>query len=132
MKKYILDSFAVLAFLKKEKNWETVQDILFMAVDEKATLSICAVNYGEIYYTSLRTEGPTKTDSIMAAVDTLPISIMSADRELTMLAGEFKSRGGISYADCFVAALAKQQTAIVVTGDKEFKGVESEVDVLWI
>ena len=132
MKSYVLDSYAVLAFLKKERNWEKVQNILFMAIEEKAILYISAVNYGEIFYTSLRTEGAVKTDSIMAAVDTLPINIISADRQMAMVAGEYKSRGGISYADCFAAALAKLNTAVVITGDKEFKEVEDDVNIFWI
>jgi len=38
----------------------------------------------------------------------------------------------MSYADCFAAALAKLRKAELVTGDRDFKQVEGEVQVLWI
>jgi predicted nucleic acid-binding protein len=38
----------------------------------------------------------------------------------------------MSYADCFAAALAKSRKAELVTGDKEFKQVESEITVRWL
>jgi len=38
----------------------------------------------------------------------------------------------MSYADCFAAALAKLHKAELVTGDKDFKQVESEIKILWI
>ena len=38
----------------------------------------------------------------------------------------------MSYADCFSAALAKQQNAELVTGDPEFKAVEKEIKINWL
>ena len=43
-----------------------------------------------------------------------------------------KSKRGLSYADCFAAGLAKMKKAEVVTGDTEFKNVESDIKVRWI
>ena len=37
----------------------------------------------------------------------------------------------MSYADCFAAGLAKDRKSELVTGDKEFKQVESEVSIRW-
>ena len=41
-------------------------------------------------------------------------------------------RHKMSYADCFAAALAKDRKAELVTGDKEFKQVDGEVNVRWL
>jgi predicted nucleic acid-binding protein len=38
----------------------------------------------------------------------------------------------MSYADCFAAALAKQRSVELVIGDKEFKQVEGEIEVMWL
>jgi predicted nucleic acid-binding protein len=38
----------------------------------------------------------------------------------------------MSYADCFAAALAKHKKAHLVTGDTEFKQVESEIQIIWL
>jgi len=38
----------------------------------------------------------------------------------------------MSFADCFAAALAKQNKAHLVTGDREFKQVEGEIAISWL
>jgi predicted nucleic acid-binding protein len=38
----------------------------------------------------------------------------------------------MSYADCFAAALAKQKKALLLTGDPEFKQVDSEITIDWL
>ncbi|MFH0871474.1 MAG: PIN domain-containing protein [bacterium] len=60
------------------------------------------------------------------------IEIVRADLGLARQAALFKSGKKISYADCFAAALAKLRKAELVTGDRDFKQVEGEVQVLWI
>ena len=62
----------------------------------------------------------------------IPIEIVRADLGLARQAALFKSGKKISYADCFAAALAKLRKAELVTGDRDFKQVEWEVQVLWI
>jgi hypothetical protein len=45
----------------------------------------------------------------------------------------FKATKKMSYADCFAAALAKIRNAELVTGDPEFKVVESELKkIRWL
>jgi predicted nucleic acid-binding protein len=45
----------------------------------------------------------------------------------------FKATKKMSYADCFAAALAKINNAELVTGDREFKIVESELKkICWL
>ena len=43
-----------------------------------------------------------------------------------------KSRHKISYADAFAAALAKQQNAELVTGDRQFRALEGEIKIHWL
>jgi hypothetical protein len=38
----------------------------------------------------------------------------------------------ISYAGAFAVALAQEMTATLVTGDPEFKRVESLVKIMWL
>jgi predicted nucleic acid-binding protein len=47
-------------------------------------------------------------------------------------AAQFKVKGKMSFADCFAAALAKENKADLVTGDQEFKQVEGEVKIHWM
>src|SRR5260221_131730 len=49
------------------------------------------------------------------------------------LRGSLKGTKAMSYADCFAAALAKTRNAELVTGDREFKVVESELkSIRWL
>jgi predicted nucleic acid-binding protein len=48
------------------------------------------------------------------------------------MAGAFKAKHRMSYADCFAAALAKSRKAELVTGDREFRQVESDIRVKWL
>jgi predicted nucleic acid-binding protein len=90
------------------------------------------VNWGEVYYITLREAGRERAEAVAHLISTLPIQIIPADLELTKQAAEFKSRKRMSYADCFAAALAMLRKAELVTGDGDFKQVEEDVKVLWI
>ena len=47
-------------------------------------------------------------------------------------AADFKARHRLSYADCFAAALAQQRRVELVTGDREFRPLESEIRIHWL
>jgi hypothetical protein len=70
----------------------------------------------------------------IAIIDRLPVAIADVNRQVVFTAAHFKARHPISYADAFSVALAKIKGAAVsvVTGDPEFKAVESEVPVHWL
>ncbi len=53
-------------------------------------------------------------------------------RPLADSAADFKARFRISLADAFAAALAKEKKAELVTGDLEFKPLESEIRINWL
>lgn len=54
------------------------------------------------------------------------------DLELVRQAAIFKATKRLSYADCFAAALAKLHNAELVTGDPEFRAVETEIKIGWL
>jgi predicted nucleic acid-binding protein len=54
------------------------------------------------------------------------------DQELIRQAAAFKATKKMSYADCFAAALAKLRNAELLTGDRDFKAVESDLKVGWL
>jgi len=90
------------------------------------------INAGEVWYILAREISEAKADEALVDLTGLGIELIDADWPLTRLAGTFKVRHKMSYADCFAAALAKDRKAELVTGDKEFRQVEKEVDVRWL
>ena len=128
----VLDSYSLIAYIEGEAGKDTMIEIFRAARDSDKTLLLSVVNWGEVYYITLREAGRERADEVAHLISTLPIQIVPADLELAKQAAEFKSKHKMSYADCFAAALAKLRKAELVTGDKEFKQVEGELKIQWL
>jgi predicted nucleic acid-binding protein len=128
----VLDTHGLLVFLEREPGFEKVKSLFVAALEEDNDLLMTSVNLGEVYYIILREFGEKKVNEVEKIIRTLPIEIVDVDMQLAREAARFKATKRISYADCFVAALAKLHKGEVVTGDKEFKALEDEVKISWI
>jgi len=128
----ILDAHALLVFLEKEPGYEKVESLFVNAVEKDKSLLMTSVNFGEVYYIVLRECGQAKAQEIEKIIQSLPIDIIDVDLSLAKEAARIKATNKISYADCFAAALAKLHKGELVTGDKEFKGLEKDIKIAWI
>ena len=128
----ILDAHALLIFLEKEPGYEKVESLFVNAIEKDKSLLMTSVNFGEVYYIVLRECGQAKAHEIEKIIQSLPIDIIDVDLSLAKEAARFKATNKISYADCFAAALAKLHKGELVTGDKEFKGLENDIKIAWI
>jgi len=95
-------------------------------------LVMCTVNLGEVWYWTSRRASPQTADDSLQELQEMGIKIVDADWVLTRQAAIYKTKGNISYADTFAAALAKLHGCPVVTGDKEFKQLEGEIEIEWL
>lgn len=129
-KQIVFDSYALMSFFQNEIGADTVREMILDSVEGKIDISICTVNLGEVWYITARKTSPDQADAILREIENMPIEIVDADWALTRQASLYKLKGGISYADCYAAALAKIRNGQVVTGDKEFKPLEKEVEFL--
>ncbi|MDE2060740.1 MAG: type II toxin-antitoxin system VapC family toxin [candidate division NC10 bacterium] len=132
MKRTVLDSYAVLAFLFKEKGYEKVLDLFEKAAQTDQVLLIAAPNWAEVRYMVERKAGAERWSEVRHKLLGLPLEVVPADQTLAEIAGEIKASRKMSLADCFAAALAKQKKADVYIGDPEFKSVEKDIRVLWL
>lgn len=132
MKKYVLDSYSLIAYAEGEKGANEVAGILKDALADKAEVSLCVINWGEMYYIALREGGKERAELYKNTFARYPINIVEANKELTLQAAHFKAFHKISYADAFAAALAKNRKSLLITGDKEFKSLESDIKIKWI
>jgi ribonuclease VapC len=128
----VLDSYSLISYFEGEAGSDKMIEVFRAARDSGRLLLLSVVNWGEVFYITLREAGRERAEQVAHLISTLPIQIISADLDLTKQAAEFKATRKMSYADCFAAALAKLRKAELVTGDKEFKQVEGDVRVLWI
>lgn len=121
-----------MAFFNGEPSAPRVRDRFTEAMESGVLLALCVVNWGEVVYQFERSGGTAAATSVIRDIDNLPIEVVPVDRSLTRLAASFKARGGLSYADAFAAALAKDRNAGLLTGDPELKGLHKEIKILWI
>jgi predicted nucleic acid-binding protein len=79
-----------------------------------------------------RERGLQAAQRTIGVIDQLPVAIAGVDRHTVLLAAHFKARYLLSYADAFSVALAQIKGGELLTGDPEFKSVESEVPIHWL
>jgi predicted nucleic acid-binding protein len=128
----VLDSFAVLAFLFREKGHEKVLARLETAAEEEDTLLVAAPNWAEVRYMVERKAGIARWPETRQKLLALPLVVVTADQALAEQAGGIKAVSRMSLADCFAAALAKLKGSEVYTGDPEFRAVEREIRIVWL
>ncbi len=129
---YVLDSYALLAHFEDESGGAQVEKILKASQAGKTKLFLAVINFGEVYYTTLRERGREQADEVKFVIEQLPLTIVTADMDLTLEAAKLKAAHPVAYADCFAAALGMRKKAKVVTGDPEFKKFGNTVGVEWI
>lgn len=132
MKQYVLDSYAMLAFFEDEPGVEVVADILQQLINKKARGYMCVINWGEIYYNTMREQGAETAEMVLRQFDKYSVQLVEADKILTYEAAKLKAIYRIAYADCFAAALAIRLKAPLVSGDPEFRKLAGRINVQWV
>lgn len=131
-KVFILDSYALLAYLQAEQGGEAVRDILQKAQAKEASALLSVINLGEIYYIVYRKLGAETARTVVEDISGLPVDLVDAGKARVLAAAEIKAQHPLSYADAFAAAAAMEFSATIVSGDQEFKAVEPYVSILWL
>lgn len=131
-RKSLLDSFAMLAFLNKEKGFEKIRELMRAAQLSSEPLLMNEINIGEVYYMTAKARSPELAEEFLRRLETLPIQPISNSYADVLQAARIKARFPISYADAFAVATASRMHATVVTGDPEFRQVEHLVTIDWV
>ena len=125
----VFDSFAILALLENERCADEVAELLSQ---DGGYLLMTYVNLGEVLYTIMRERGQDRADMALLALEATDLTFVPADRTLTLEAARLKARHRISYADAYCGALARLTSFPLVTGDPEFKQLESQTPIRWL
>ena len=94
MKRYVLDSYALIAYSREEKGAESVAEIIDDGLHDRAELYLSVINWGEIYYITLRNFDRKRAELFKETIARYPIIIVEANRELTLQAAEYKAFKG--------------------------------------
>ncbi len=131
-KTIVLDSWAIMAYLEDEPAAEKIADMIADARDKGHRLLMSVVNIGEVWYATARRHSDRDADHAIRELRSIGVEFIDVDWPTTQIAARYKALGGISYADCFAAALAKHHKAELLTGDQEFKQLENEINIVWL
>lgn len=129
---YVLDAWSVLAYLENESASEKIANLITDAHESGIPLVMSVVNAGEVWYIIAREISETEADQSIAEMRHLGVELVDVNWNVTLLAARFKSKCKMSFADCYAAALAKENSAVLVTGDREFKQVEDQIKINWV
>ena len=132
MKRILFDAHAILRWTQKGRGYQKVKSLLIACREESALGYMNQINLGEVYYKTIRAIELEEAQKFLENFLRLPLSIILPDSELIWKASEIKAEYAISYADCFAAATAIRYKATILTGDPEFKKIESLVSVEWL
>ena len=132
MKRYVLDSYAMIAYFEDEPGADRVAQILRQLIQGKAKGYMSVVNWGEVYYNTMREEGVAEAEKVILQLDKFPIQIIEVNRDFAYEAAKLKGKYRIAYADCFAVTLSVKLNASLVTGDSEFKKLKERISIQWI
>jgi predicted nucleic acid-binding protein len=126
----VLDSYALLAYLKKEDKYERIKGLLS---SKDTVLFMNEINLGECFYILARERSIDKAEYfIYTVLPNLPITKISNTFRDIIEAAKIKAKHPLSYADCFAIQTSLKENAPIITGDPEFKKADKFVKIEWL
>jgi len=132
MKRMVLDASALISYFENRPGGDVIEEVMSGCIDGKTELFMSIVNWGEVYYSAWRAGGENGARRLAAEISQFPIQLIDADFELTRSAAVLHAKYNLPYADCFAAALSKDWKAELVTGDRDFEMVQSEIKIQFL
>jgi ribonuclease VapC len=129
---FILDSYALLAYLGGEPGEARVKEILHDASLDEIRVLMSLINLGEVVYITERERGMAKAQEVLAMVEQLPIEVLPVDRQTVLAAAHVKANHPVAYADAFAIEAAQKLEGSLITGDPEFETVQELIQIEWI
>jgi predicted nucleic acid-binding protein len=125
---YILDSLAMLAWLKDSEPASTAISKILSSDDHVA---MSAITVGEIVSTLQKHFNPQHVELFLNRLPNLPIEIVTPGFQDILEAAELKARHPVAYADAFAAQLALKKRASLVTPNAELRGIP-DLNIVWV
>ena len=120
MKRFLLDTSALLTLRDDEAGANRVAEVLNLAAQGKAKCFGCFMTLMEVYYRVWRDESKAAGQLAYQQCQALPMEWLSNTDTLLVKAAEFKALYPLSIADAWIAACASEQGAVLLHKDPEF------------
>lgn len=130
MKRYLLDTSALLTLRDNEAGAEQVAEILYRAQQREARCFGCFMSLMEVFYRVWKDENEHEGRLAYQQCLSLPIEWIHEHQDLLEKAAEIKACRQLSLADAWIAAAALLQEASLVHKDPEFAALDCRQVVL--
>jgi len=131
VKRFVFDASGLIAFFEDLPGAEKIEDLIEQAVESRAKVCVCVINWGEVCYSLSRARGAQAARKTLDNFGRLPIEVVDADRELTAQAVALRTEYGLTYSNSFAAALARARKASLVTVDRHFAVLDKHLSITW-
>ena len=121
MKRFLLDTSALLTLRDDEPGAQRVAEVLQLASQGKAKCYGCFISLMEVLYRVWRDENKQAGQLAYQQCMALPIEWLHSSESMLTKAAEFKALHSLSLADAWIAACAAAQGATLLHKDSEFK-----------
>lgn len=130
MKRYVLDTSALLSLRDNEAGADRVAEVLEQAANGKARCYGCFITLMEVLYRVWRDEGEARGRLAYQQCLALPMEWLRDGDALLLRAAELKATYPLSLADAWIAACAIERGAVLMHKDPEFRPLPVEQEVL--
>ncbi len=130
MKRYLLDTSALLTLRDDEPGADRVAEVLDLAAKGKAKCYGCFITLMEVLYRVWRDENKAAGQLAYQQCMALPMEWLPNNEALLLKAAEYKATYPLSIADAWIAACASEMGAVLLHKDPEFKPVPVTQELL--
>jgi predicted nucleic acid-binding protein len=123
MKRFLLDTSALLTLRDNEPGADRVAQVLEMAMQGQAKCYGCFMSLMEIFYRVWRDENEAAAHLAHQQCLALPIEWLNNTDSMLVKAAQFKALYPLSVADAWIAACASEHSAVLLHKDPEFKAI---------
>ncbi len=133
---FVTDACSLIAFFREEEGVEKVTKLFKDAVSGEAVILLHKITLTEVLYDRMRSGNTKDAGQIIDDINRLPLLITDIlTDDFIKLVAHHKVAYKVSFADCFVLALAQTKNAAIITSDHhEFDAIEKigELKFHWI
>ncbi len=130
MKRFLLDTSALLTLRDDEPGADRVAQVLELAMQGQAKCFGCFITLMEIFYRVWRDENEVAGQLAYHQCLALPIEWLHNTDNMLVRAAQFKALYPLSLADAWIAACASEHSAVLLHKDPEFKAVPISQELL--
>ena len=123
MKRWLLDTSALLALRDDEPGADEVADLLRQAQQGRARCLGCFMTQMEVLYRVWKDENEADGRLALAQIQALPIEWLHETPQMLEAAARIKATQRVSLADAWIAACAELEDATLVHKDPEFESL---------